>query len=212
MLGHFTVDESLKKRFEETGSLHVERGQFMGKVQETPLRFSEKHDDTIRKAEELYSKKRFQEVAEILYPALHDEPGNLFILNGIARTLFWIREKRPESFDLCKKLISSLDDGIKNKESTILVDMWFFEAYWKLGSLYLDRKEYEKAIFEITRAMYAMFIIKVDDPPFYEQALSYLCEAYYFLGNYPFAKYFACKALEINPSNEFVLRFVSEVR
>ena len=39
-------------------------------------------------------KKRFQKVAEILYPALHDEPGNLSILNGIARTLFWIRVKR----------------------------------------------------------------------------------------------------------------------
>jgi tetratricopeptide (TPR) repeat protein len=190
VLGHFTMDESLKKRFEETGSLHLERGQFMGRVQEAPLRFSEKHDDTIRKAEGLYSKKQFQEAAEILYPALHDEPENLFILDALARTLFWIREKRPESFVLYKKLTSSLEDGIKNKESSILIDMWFFEAYRKLGCLYLDRKEYEKAIFEITRAMYATSIIRTDKPPFYEQALSYLCEAYYSIGNYAFAKYF----------------------
>ncbi|MBN1798881.1 MAG: hypothetical protein JW822_09905 [Spirochaetales bacterium] len=30
--------------------------------------------------------------------------------------------------------------------------MWFVEAYWKIGTLYLDRKEYLKGAFEITRA------------------------------------------------------------
>jgi hypothetical protein len=93
--------------------------------------------------------------------------------------------------------------------------MWFFEAYWKLGSLYLDHKEYEKAVFEISRGMYAIAILKTDQPIYeqvYEQQLSYLCEAYYFLGNYRFAKYFACKALEINRKNDYVLWFLAQMK
>jgi tetratricopeptide (TPR) repeat protein len=185
-LNHFTLDESLKKRFVETGFLHLEGGQFMGRVQEAPSRFSDKHDDSIKKAEELYSEKRFHEAAQMLYSALQDEPENLFILNELARTLFWIKEKRPESLDLYKKLISLLDAPSEDKDNTIVIDMWFSEAYWKLGCLYLDRKEYEKAIFEITRGMFAVACIRTQRPTYeqvYEQQLSYLCEAYYFLGN-----------------------------
>jgi tetratricopeptide (TPR) repeat protein len=210
-LGHFTLDESLRKEFEETGFVHLERGQFMGRVQETPSRLSDRHDDTIKRAEEFYSENKFDEAAQLLYSALQDEPENLFILNELAHTLFWIKEKRTESFDLYKKLISLLDALSEDKHNSIRIDMWFSEAYWKLGCLYLDRKEYEKAIFEITRGMFGMMAINPIQPA-YENALSYLCEAYYFLGNYSFSKYFACKALEINPKNEYVMWFLAQMK
>jgi tetratricopeptide (TPR) repeat protein len=210
-LAHFTLDESLKKEFEETGSLTMKKGQYMGRIQAAPSRFSERHDDTIRRAEELYSAKRFPEAAQMLYSALHGEPENPFILNELARTLFWIEEKRPESFAYYKKLISLLDASVEDRHSTIRIDMWFSEAYWKLGCLYLDRNEYEKAIFEITRGMFGILSTNPGQPS-YDQLLSYLCEAYYFLGNYTFAKYFACKALEINPKNEYVVWFLAQMK
>ena len=210
-IGHLEVAEDLAQRLEGTGPFTVEKGERIGKIIKRPSLLSQKHGDSIRRARDLYSKNRFREAAEILYPALRDEPENLFIMDELARTLFWIQEERSESFNLYKRLISSLDASFKEEREIVLVDMWFCEAYWKLGCLHLDRKEYEKAIFEITRGMTGM-LIENPEQPGYEQALSYLCEAYHFLGNHTFAKYFACKTLEINPNNTYVLGFVPQVR
>jgi tetratricopeptide (TPR) repeat protein len=96
----------------------------------------------------------------------------------------------------------------KGRQDVVLIDMWFPEAYWKLGCLYLDRREYNQAVFEISRA----FLFVPRSGPVYEQALSYLCEAYYHLGNYTFAKYLGNRVLELNPGNKFVLEFLAKMK
>ena len=209
-LGHFSLDPSHVEEAKPGGAFIIENSPMVGSVQKRPLPLSTKHDDIIRRAEGLYSQKRFREAAGILYPAFLDEPDNLFLLNELARTLYRIEDSRSESFHLYKKLVSTLDSCIKNEEEVVYVDLWFWEAYWKIGSLYLGRKEYDKGAFEITRGMLGMLIEDPDQPAF-EQALFYLCETFFLLENYDFARYFGCKALEINPKNTYVLDLLEKM-
>jgi hypothetical protein len=46
----------------------------------------------------------------------------------------------------------------------------------------------------------------------YEQAFSFLCEAYYHLGNYRFAKYLGNRVLEIDPNNKYVLGYLARMK
>jgi hypothetical protein len=88
------------------------------------------------------------------------------------------------------------------------IDMWFVEAYWKIGTLHLDRKEYLKAAFEITRGLKgglgAYKKLK-------EQAYQYLTEAYFHQKKYALALYCAQKTLEINSENTYVQKYLKEI-
>jgi tetratricopeptide (TPR) repeat protein len=199
-----------EKKFRESGSLTIRPGESAFQVEKLPARLSEKHHETIMKARELYARQQYREVAALLRPALQDEPENWFLLNELARTLFWIKEGKYESFILYKRLIDLQDSKARTKgrRDVVLIDMRFPEAYWKIGCLYLDRREYDQAAYEISRAL--LFLPR--SGPLYEQALSYLCEAYYHLGNYTFAKYLGNRVLEFNPGNKFVLEFLAKMK
>ncbi|MBN2547177.1 MAG: hypothetical protein JXB50_15350, partial [Spirochaetes bacterium] len=56
----------------------------------------------------------------------------------------------------------------------LMIDLWFQEAYWKLGTLYLDRNDFLRGIYEITRS----YATSDDNPAVREQAYGYLCESY----------------------------------
>jgi hypothetical protein len=91
----------------------------------------------------------------------------------------------------------------------IKIDMWFIEAYWKIGTLHLDRKEYLKAAFEITRGLEGGL---GSYKKLKEQAYQYLTEAYFYLKKYALALYCAQKTLDINPLNTYVDKYVKEIR
>lgn len=97
----------------------------------------------------------------------------------------------------------------KISKENILVDYWFTESYWKLGTLYLDRSDYLRGIYEITRSM----VTKKDDYKLLkEQAYSYLCESFCFLEKPELAKYCADQVFKINPDNKYVLKFLDMLK
>jgi tetratricopeptide (TPR) repeat protein len=51
-----------------------------------------------------------------------------------------------------------------------------------------------------------------DAQPFVLQAYSYLTKAYFNLGRYDVAKYYADAALWINPKNEYVKYYLDQIR
>jgi type IV pilus biogenesis/stability protein PilW len=208
--GHARLPASQERKFRESGSLTIRPGEHMFQIEKLPARLSEKHHETIMQARELYARQQYREAAALLRPALQDEPENMFILDEMARTLFRIKEGKAESFILYKRLINLQESkaGAKGRRDVVLIDMWFPEAYWKLGCLYLDRREYDQAVYEISLAL--MFLPR--SGPLYEQALSYLCEAYYHLGNYKFARYLGNRVLELNPGNKYVLPYLARMK
>lgn len=104
-----------------------------------------------------------------------------------------------------KKLVRRLDqegEAVYSRDAAY-IDMWFREAYWKLGTLYLDRKLYVQAVYEISRAILAVAF--TGDPRLLEQAYSFIAESYYELGDYDEAACYVEASLEMNPRNSHAL-------
>lgn len=170
---------------------------------------SDRHQKEIDTSRRLYDEGKYIEAAKAVQTALKDEPENLFILECYARALYRMDTYRPASYEVYRRLISLLDS--KEKKTTILLDSWFLEVYWKYGTLLMDRGEWEKAAFEISRAL-AICFSQNDTQPFILQAYSYLTKAYFHMGRYDVSKYYADAALQINPKNEYVKYYLEQIK
>lgn len=108
-----------------------------------------------------------------------------------------------------KKEIEEISYEIaKINKDKIKIDYWFTEAYWKLGTLYLDRSDYLRGIYEITRSM-----VTTDNYDLIkEQAYSYLCESFCFLNKPELANYCADQVFIINPENKYVLKYLDMLK
>ena len=95
--------------------------------------------------------------------------------------------------------------GNSDAPAAVTVDVWFVDAYWKVGTLHIDRAEWERAAFEISRALAggSMWERLASD-----QALAYLIRAYHEMDRRDVARYYAERALERNPRNMFAKRYL----
>jgi hypothetical protein len=184
-----------------------DRGDSLGTIDDRPARLSRRHHDTIIHARGLYAQGRYAEAAALLAPAYKNEPDNRFLMEDYARTLYRIDERRDESFAVYTKLVAALDRAYDTGDSTVAVDLWFLESYWKLGTLLLDRGEWERAAFEITRSA---SLFRPEDERF-EQVLTFLAEAYVHLDRPDLARWSAQQALRINPRNAEALEYLYQL-
>jgi tetratricopeptide (TPR) repeat protein len=180
----------------------------MATVEPRPAVQSLHHQNEIDQSKRLYDEGKYIDAANAVHEALKDEPENEFILECYARALYRTDTYRPESFELYRRLISLLDS--KDQKSTIALNSWFMEAYWKYGTLFMDRRDWERAAFEMSRALAISFSLN-DPQPFALQAYSYLTKAYYQMGRYDVARYYADAALQINPKNEYVKFYLDQI-
>jgi tetratricopeptide (TPR) repeat protein len=90
--------------------------------------------------------------------------------------------------ELKRDIIAVQQEMGKFNNANIFIDLWYVEAYWKMGTLYLDRQDYLHGAYEITRALIGGI---GDFKPIREQAYQYLTEAYFFLKKYALARYCA---------------------
>lgn len=157
------------------------------------------------RAEALYSQQSYQEAVALLEPAHRDEPENHFVLEAYGRALFRA-DQRPRSFEIYGKLLDLLEAQNPVKGS-LLIDMWFIDTYWKRGIMHLDRGEWDKAAFEISRAFTGM-----NDPLIIDQALGYLTKAFFHIGDHEVAWYYARETLRHNPKNQYVLQYMNQMR
>src|SRR5690348_4291804 len=177
-----------------------------GTVEPYPAKVS-KHDKTLNRADSLYGRQQYKEAADLLAGAYRDEPDNPFVMNAYARTLFHLDDQRDKSLEVYTRLVARLDSLNGASDSNVVIDFWFSEAYWKLASLQLDKRQYGPAAFEILRALAAG---SPDKPPgVLEQQYAYLTEAYAGLHQVEFARWSAEHALRINPRDQDVIDFLN---
>jgi len=184
------------------------QGENIGTIAPFPESFSEGYDQQINISKSLYQEGRYLLAYQVLKPALKSEPSNPFILNEAARAAYWVDTLKQESFDLYEELITILDsEGLNEvEENSIYINVWFTEAYWKLGTLHMDYENYPAAIYEIQRALVAMY--GRSSPQISEQFYSFLAKAYYKIDKHSKARCFSEMTLELNPNNEFVLPYL----
>jgi tetratricopeptide (TPR) repeat protein len=184
----------------------VATGERIGNAVVPPEVRSKLHESELRRSESLYRDRRYPEAAEVLRPAIESKAYDAFVLHAYARALYWIPERRDESFRAYRDLVGALDAFGRTHASThVYVDVWFHEAYWKLGTLQLDRGDHHAAICEIGRSLLGRSeAAEAANAPYFEQALGYLAEAYAGLGRSEPADHFAREVLRRNPANTSV--------
>lgn len=198
---HLRADKAIKP------GASFDSGAVIGSVDPWPKVVSKKYDKEYRKSLRLYDESKFKNAADILKKAVEREPDNHFILNQYARSLYRIKDHRESSFLVYRNLVKRLDAQLP-AEKGLKLDMWFLEAYWKLGTLYMDRKEYREAIRQI-----AKIILGTNNrmnPLLREQAFSYITEAYYYLGQQDNVAYYGAYTLRLNPESKYVLEFMRQ--
>jgi tetratricopeptide (TPR) repeat protein len=189
------------------GPAAVDTGAPLGTIAGRPAIESARFQAELERADRLYAEGRYADAATLLLPLASGEPDNPFLLDRLGRSLFWIADDESQllALKVYRRLIGLLDASVTVESGTVVVDLWFREAYWKVSSLYLDHGAWEAAVYEITRARLA----GVDaEPAVRDQALCFLLEAHLELGNIEAAAYFRDRALEANPANACVKKLL----
>jgi hypothetical protein len=86
----------------------------------------------------------------------------------------------------------------------------FQDAYWKLGTLYMDNKEWEMAYYEISRFLAA--IQEAKGKMVYTQALQYLTECAFNSYDDKLAEYLANRVLLYDKQNEYAIEVLKKIR
>jgi tetratricopeptide (TPR) repeat protein len=183
----------------------VSAGQRIGDVQPWPPVLSDRYQAALEEAQTRHAAHDYAAAVAVLEPAYRDEPTNPFVVEAYGRALYYQRE-REQAFSVYRQLVDMLDaEWHADAPTAVTIDVWFADAYWKVGTLHIDRAEWERAAFEICRALAVPFMWErlAED-----QALSYLIRAYHELGRPDVARYYAERAIERNPGNRIARRYL----
>jgi tetratricopeptide (TPR) repeat protein len=183
----------------------VAAGRPIGDVQPWPPVLSDRYQTALVEAQTRHAARDYGAAIAVLEPAYRDEPTNPFVLEAYGRALYYQRQ-REEAFSVYRRLVDLLDaEWNSDAPTAVTIDVWFADAYWKVGTLHIDRAEWERAAFEINRALAVPFMWERLAG---DQALSYLVRAYHEMDRRDVARYYAERALERNPRNMFAKRYL----
>ena len=187
----------------------VSAGQPIGGVLPLPPVISVRHQADLEEVERLYRRGELAQARTAIEAVHKDEPTNVFVLEAYGRVLYRLQE-RAKAYGVYHELVRLLDEEWQAPPPAVTVDVWFVDAYWKLGTLHVDRAEWDRAAFEISRAL-------VGDPKMsgnplvVDQALTRLTQAYYELGNREAARYYAEVAIGRNPRNTLARGYLDKL-
>ncbi len=191
---------------ERTAGAVMAGGTPIGAFEPPPAVVSTRHQARVESANRLYDARDYAGALAAIEPAYLDERDNPFVIETYARVLYR-KGERAQSFVLYRQLVDLLDAQWGGPD-TVAVDLWFVDAYWKAGTLHMDRREWSRAAFEISRALVGGLAW---EPLAEDQALSYLTKAYFELGRSEEARYYAERALGRNPRNTYARQYLDRL-
>jgi tetratricopeptide (TPR) repeat protein len=182
-------------------------GRTIGAFEPPPAVVSDRHQARVEAANQLYGTRDYAGALAAIEPAYLDERDNPFLIETYARVLYR-KGERAQSFVVYRQLVDLLDTRWRSAPDSVTVDLWFVDAYWKAGTLHMDRREWDRAAFEISRALVGGLAW---EPLAEDQALSYLTKAYFELGRHEEARYYAERALGRNPRNTYARQYLDRL-
>jgi tetratricopeptide (TPR) repeat protein len=183
-------------------------GYALSGIEPPPAVVSARHQARLDEGNAQYARREYARALATLEPAYRDEHDNPFVIEAYGRVLYRMNE-RAQSFVVYRQLVDLLDtQWHASAPDAVTVDLWFVDAYWKTGTLHMDRREWNRAAFEISRALVGGLAW---EPLAEEQALSYLTRAYFELGRRAEARYYAERALGRNPRNTYARQYLDRL-
>jgi hypothetical protein len=190
---------------------HIEAGQVIGRADTPPLVRSVRYGLQLIDSEAAYEAGRYAEAAALLETAAQLEPANPFITYQLARALYQLDDTKPRAYTLYQRLISQLDGAGLPDPATLNVDVWFSEAYWKLGTLYMDNEQWPEAIQSISQALLSASPENYAGTTVKEQMLQYLTECFYHIGNAELCRHYGNLTLQLFPRNAYVRPYLAHL-
>lgn len=179
-------------------------------VEAMPIRVSEQYHDRFLESLAHYGAGDLTGAYHILLELLGKEPDNLFFLQQMAATTYRMG-KNEESLQLHLLLM----ERIKNLHPEIrgeIVDLWFLDSYYRLGTLYLDKKDWDQAILNIRK------IYDFSSSPRHpgkeharlllEQAAGFLTEATFHNKDRKANHYYYCQTLSLDRENTYIAPYL----
>lgn len=189
----------------------IEQGQTIGQTDEKPLVRSARYGLHILDSEEAYEQGQYARAAAVLEEAGQREPQNPFVMYQLARALYKLDESKPRAYTLYQRLLTQLDAAVPQNDSTLNVDVWFAEAYWKLGTLYMDNQQWDEAIRSISQFLLAAPEQHYVGTALHEQILAYQTECFYNIGDREMCRYYGQRTLQLFPKNQYVKPYLAKL-
>jgi hypothetical protein len=187
------------------GQKTVQEGERIGEIEDLPPQLSRTNDALLRQVQGYHADRRYLDAYRLLLSVADEEKDNLFFLELLGKTAFWMQgeEYHEISYRTYARLIRLIEDG-HDTSVAVVIDLWFIDAYLKMGILCLDFREYERAALELSKVLNHATNI---EPQTLDLLYSYLAESYYFLQNAELNRYFCGIAKAHNPRNTYVDEF-----
>lgn len=189
----------------------VKQGQTIAQVDSGPLVRSARYGMKLIAAEDEYAAGRYTQSAALLEEAAQREPANPFITYQLARSLYRNDATKPRAFQLYQRLVRQLNAAVPMPDSVLNTDVWFAEAYWKLGTLYLDRAQWAEAARSIAQFQIAAPLGEYEGTSLHEEILGYLTECFYQLHDAGLCRHFGDLTLKYFPQNQYVRPYLAHL-
>lgn len=205
---------------------HLSRVSIVTLLAESPVRrlqasLPQEVQEQFQKASHDYYSGNLDEVIATMSPIVERYPDSPYLLELLARAKYRalindVKGRVSIVLPIYQNLIRLIDDAIEQQTHTrdstdhviILAD--FGDAYWKIGTLYMDTHEFDRATLYIAKAVLHFFSIvppaQRNPRPLLEM-YAYLTEAYYFLKMPAFNAYYSCRVLGLDANNQYIQRF-----
>lgn len=177
-----------------------------------PLVIAEPHPIEVAESERAYTDGKLDYAASVVAEAASQEPADPSVLYHYARALYRGEDTRDQSYPVYRRLIALLDAYGRENEYTVTVYLPFWEAYFKLATLQLDRQQWAAASYNLSRAAAAlqnMPDLFADNSLLREQLLQYQTECFANLHRTDLCRYFGKRTLRFFPKNRYVGRYLA---
>lgn len=179
---------------------------------QAPIVPASPHPVEVAESERAYDDGKYADAASLVVEAASLEPADPTVLYYYARALYRGPGTREQSYPVYKRLLTLLDAYGRESPQAVAVYLVFWEAYFKVATLQLDRQQWATASYNLSRAAAAlesMQKVRDNNPGVREQILQYQTECFSHLRQPAACRYFGRRTLRFFPQNRYVLPYLA---
>jgi hypothetical protein len=170
------------------------------------------HPVEVAESERAYTDGKYAEAAALVADAARLTPADPNVLHCYARALYRTPNTREQSYPVYQRLIALLDTYGRENPRAVTIYLLFFEAYFKLATLQLDRQQWAVASYNLSRAtaaLQSLQAVQAENVRLREQLLQYQTECFANLRQPTLCRYFGQRTLHFFPANRYVTTYLA---
>lgn len=179
---------------------------------QAPITPATPHPIEVAESARAYEDGNYADAAALVADAARLTPADPNVLYCYARALYRSDETRAASYLVYRRLIALLDSYGRENAHSVAIYLLFWEAYFKLATLQLDKQQWAAASYNLSRAaaaLQSMQQAQLDNALLREQILQYQTECFAHLRQPALCRYFGQRTLKLFPANRYVRPYLT---